>query len=371
VIDQGAPLGWFAPDFKILDPVWNYYVKLFAPITIDKDETKRYLELRTGGIFECWSMQSGIVARSRQYKRAVVDEAAHIDNFKSRFEYEIGATLLDQIGDAWLFSSTNGDNDFKYYFDLGQNPIEPDWASFHLETWMNPFLPSKERERVRKLCVVDMDPVARQEYGAEFISGTENFVPPAWVDACGLSGDWWKPLDPHTPICVGIDAGYKSDTFAISGQGRDYNTGKYKPAFVKVFHPDELVDQNGVISFARPKQFLRDVARQYHVISFAYDPYQLINMAGELQNEGVGMFEEFPQTTKRAMADQNLYELIRDRNWEFNMFEHTELAQHIKNANSKIEAGEKRRMVKRNDNLKIDSAVATSMALFALSQYNV
>jgi hypothetical protein len=45
VIDQRQPLGWFAPDFKILDPVWNYYVNLFAPLTVDKDETKRYLEL--------------------------------------------------------------------------------------------------------------------------------------------------------------------------------------------------------------------------------------------------------------------------------------------------------------------------------------
>jgi hypothetical protein len=48
-----------------------------------------------------------------------------------------------------------------------------------------------------------------------------------------------------------------------------------------------------------------------------------------------------------------------------------ELAQHIKNANSKIEAGDKRRLVKRNDKMKIDAAVSTSMALFALQSYNV
>lgn len=373
VVDQGAPLGWFAPDFKILDPVWNYYVKLFAPITVDKDETKRYLELRTGGIFECWSMLSGIVARSRQYKRAIVDEAGHIDNFKSRFEYEIGATLLDQIGDAWLFSSTNGDNDFKYYYDLGKNPNEPDWASFHLETWKNPYLPSKERERVRKLCEVDQDPVARQEYGAEFIDGTESFVPAVWVDACGMGREWWKPLDFHTPICVGIDVGLKNDLFAIEGWGRDQDSRKYKPVFSKIFHPEELTTGGGIITFAKPKEFLRQVARDFHILCFAYDPHQCQGMADDLRMEGIPNFVEFPQGSKRTLGDSLLYTLIRDREIEFNMYDesHVEMAQHLKNANSKIEGEDKRRLVKRNDSLKIDGAVSCSMAIYSLQSYFV
>jgi hypothetical protein len=383
VIDQGAPLGWFAPDFKILDPVWNYYVKLFAPITIDKDETKRYLELRTGGIFECWSMQSGVVARSRQYRRVVVDEAAHIDNFKNRFEYEIGATLLDQVGDAWLFSSTNGNNDFKYYYDLGLDPSELDWASFHLPTWKNPFIPFKERERVRKKAEEEQDPVARQEYGAEFLDGNENFVPAAWVDACGQGNEWWEPLDPYTPVCGGIDVGLKNDCFAITGWGRsqavyDANGNllkgrKYKPAFSRIFHPEELTTGGGIVSFDKPKEYLRQVSRDFHILEFAYDPHQAQGMADDLRAEGLPQFVEYPQGVKRTLGDSLLYTLIRDREIEWHLYDedHKEMAQHIKNANTKIEGEDKRRLVKRNDNLKIDGAVGTSMAIYALQSYYV
>lgn len=373
VLDQRQPLGWFAPDFKILDPVWNYYVKLFAPLTIDKDETKRYLELQGGGIFECWSMQSGIVARSRKYKRAIVDEAAFVGDLKKRLEYEVMPTLIDLTGDLWMFSSTNGEDDFKTYYDMGQDPNEPDWFSNRVATWENPFLPKKERDRVYKLAVDQADPMARQEYGAEFIDGNDSFVPAAWVDACGLGREWWKPLDPYTPICVGIDVGLKNDLFAIEGWGRDRDSRKYKPIFSKIFHPEDLTTGGGIITFAKPKEFLRQVAKDFHILCFAYDPHQCQGMADDLRMEGIPNFVEFPQGARRTLGDSLLYTLVRDREIEFNMYDesHTEIAQHIKNANSKIEGEDKRRLVKRNDSLKIDGAVSASMAIYSLQSYFV
>lgn len=383
VLDQRQPLGWFAPDFKILDPVWNYYVKLFAPLTIDKDETKRYLELQGGGIFECWSMQSGIVARSRKYKRAIVDEAAFVGDLKKRLEYEVMPTLIDLTGDLWLFSSTNGDDEFKIYFDMGQNPNEPEWFSNRVMTWENPFLPKKERDRVYKLAEEDQDPMAMQEYGAGFLSGADNFVPPAWVDALTLNADWWKPLDPRTSICVGIDVAGKNDLFSIKGWGRspaEYDDKgnllkpkKYKPMFAKFFYPEELRGGNGGVDFSKPKQFLRDVARNYSVLCFAYDPYQAWGLADDLWKEGIGIFEEFPQGQKRVLSDSLFYTLIRDREIEMSLHseEHKELAQHIKNANAKIEGEDKRRLVKRTDSLKIDGAVSSSMAIFSLQAYGI
>lgn len=368
---EGYPVGWFAPTYKVLDDAWLYLSAVLEPLIKVKNKSAYFIELITGGKVEFWSTDSGIVARSRKYKEVVVDEAAQIGNLIYRWEREIRPTLVDFEGGAWFGSTPDGINDFLDFFNYQDS--DPEWKSWKMPSWTNPFLPLKEREEMQHKAEVLLDPAARQEYGAEFISSEEGFVQPGWVDACGLAGDWWKPLDRSIPICVGIDAGYKSDTFSISGQGRDPVTGKYKTAFVKIFQPAELVDANGITTFAKPKEFLRNVAREFHVISFAYDPYQLVSTAGELYNEGIGFFEEFPQTTKRAMADQFLYELIRDRMWEYNMFDsdHKEMAQHIKNANAKVEAGEKRRMVKRTDNLKIDSAVATSMALFALTGYNV
>jgi hypothetical protein len=371
---KGGKLGWFWPGYKIVEPFWNNYVELFSSITADKDETDHYLKLKTGGIIECWSFEAGIVGRSRDYDRVIIEEVIKAPKIKERWEKEVRPTLVDRAGDAFFFSSPNGDDDFKELYDIGDDEggkvkIDPEWSSYRIPTWENPFLPKSERDRVYKLAEIDRDPVARQEYGAEFVSAAETFVPPQWVDACALWGDNWHPLGRDVPICVGLDAGYRNDSFAISGQGRDTLTGKYKTSFIRIFRPDELVNENGITSFARPKQFIRDVANSYRVISFAYDPFQLISTAGELADEGVGTFEEFSQTSKRAMADQNFYELIRDQKWSFSGVEHVELAQHVKNANSKIEGENRRRLVKRTDKLKIDGAVATSMALMSLPQY--
>jgi hypothetical protein len=383
VLDQRQPLGWFAPDFKILDPVWNYYVKLFAPLTIDKDETKRYLELQGGGIFECWSMQSGIVARSRKYKRAILDEAAYVGDLKKRLEYEVMPTLIDLTGDLWLFSSTNGDDEFKTYFDMGQNPNEPEWFSNRVMTWENPFLPKKERDRVFKLAEVDRDPMAQQEYGAEFKTGKDNFVKSQWVDACLLNADRWKPLDPRSPICVGIDVAAKNDLFSITGWGRsqaEYDEQgnllkpqKYKPMFSKLFYPEELTTYDGRVTFDKPKEFLRNINRSYQVLEYSYDPYQAWGLADDMFKEGIATFREFPQGQQRVLSDSLFYTLIRDSQIEMNFHDqgNKELAEHIKNADVKIVGEDKRRMEKRKDDLKIDSAVSSSMAIWALQSWSI
>lgn len=366
---EGYPVGWFAPFNKVLEDAWRYFKLILEPVIVKKDETAHYIQLVTGGELECWSMDSGLVARSRKYKEVGIDEAAQIADLEMRWEAEIRPTLVDYQGGAWFGSTPNGLDDFYNFYLKAEK--DPEWQSWQKPSWENPLLPVKERRNMRRRALVELDPVARQEYGAEFVSSGQAFVPPGWVDACAAWGDQWKPLDRLTPICVGLDAASKSDTFAISGQGRDPYTRKYKTAFVKVFQPADLVDGRGIVTFEKPKQFIRDVAQSYHVISFVYDPFQLISTAGELFGEGIGYFEEFPQTTKRALSDQLFYELIRDQNWQYSGVEHQELAQHIKNANAKIEANDRRRIVKRTDKLKVDSAVASAMGLLALQNYNV
>lgn len=368
---NGYPAGWFAPSYKILDDAWRYFKLVLGPVTKKKDETAHFIELVTGGELECWSMDSGIVARSRKYKEVGVDEAAQIADLKNRWEFEIRPTLVDFQGGAWFGSTPNGEGDFQEIYNFMRT--DPEWMSWQMPSWTNTFLPKKERENMRRMVEVEQDPVARQEYGAEFVASSQGFVPPAWVDACTLNADHYRPLDPSTPICVGIDVGAKNDLFAITGWGRDQQTRKYKPAFVKIFHPEDLGGVEGKVNFDKPKEFLREVARNFYVLCFAYDPYQAWGLADDLYQEGIGIFEEFPQGQKRVMADSLLYTLIRDRQIELFLHsaEHGELAQHIKNADAKIEGEDKRRLVKRTDKLKIDSAVSSAMGIFSLQDYNV
>lgn len=146
-VAQGQPYGWFAPNYKILDPVWEYFKTLFDPITVAKDEQRHFIKLVTGGSLECWSMDSGIVARSRKYKKVSIDEAAFTPNLLSRWEKEIEPTLVDYAGSADFYSTPDGHNDFETLFNYA--PTKPDWASFRVPSWENPHLPQEERERVR------------------------------------------------------------------------------------------------------------------------------------------------------------------------------------------------------------------------------
>jgi hypothetical protein len=78
---------------------------------------------------------------------------------------------------------------------------------------------------------------------------------------------------------VGIDVGTKNDLFSLTGWGRsqaEYDQlgnmikgRKYKPAFAKIFHPEDLTSGNGKVTFDKPKEFLRQVARNYHILNFS------------------------------------------------------------------------------------------------------
>lgn len=369
---DGYPVGWFAPTYKILDDAWRYMKKVLDPVIRKKDETDYYIELITGGKIEFWSMdKGGIVARSRKYKEVALDECGQILDLERRFEYEIRPTLIDYQGGAWFGGTPNGITDFLKYFEKEKS--DPEWKSWQKPSWENPLLPLKEREEMKHRALVEEDPVARQEYGAEFLDSDQGFVPGAWVDALLLNADWWKPLDPGSLICVGIDVAAKNDLFSITGWGRDQVTRKYKPMFARLFHPEELGSGDGRVDFSKPKQFLRDIAKSYHVLEFAYDPYQAWGLVDDLWHENIGNFQEFPQGQQRVLSDSLFYTLIRDMQIEMYLHDegHKELAQHIKNANAKIEGEDKRRLVKRSDTLKIDSSVSSSMAIWALQSYGV
>jgi phage terminase large subunit-like protein len=197
----------------------------------------------------------------------------------------------------------------------------------------------------------------------------EAFVPDEWWQAC--KGDV-PPLPPYKSVVVGIDAATDSDCFAIVTV---FRIGE--PVYVLharqwtppkggklVFNnPDNPNDET------TPEGYLRWLARTYPVVEFCYDPYQLHDLASRLRREGVGHFYEFTQGALRLVADKQLYDLIRDRAMVHPGHLH-DLNAHIANANRKAE-GDKLRIVKRKPELKIDLAVATSMAAHEAKRLNI
>ena len=83
-------------------------------------------------------------------------------------------------------------------------------------------------------------------------------------------------------------------------------------------------------------------------------------MATRLKKRGIANFREFNQSKDRLVADKQLQDLIMSRRIAHDG--NPMLRQHIDNANIKKGGVDGVRIVKRSPSLKVDAAVALSMA---------
>ena len=193
----------------------------------------------------------------------------------------------------------------------------------------------------------------------EWTSSMSVFIPGEWWTAC--RGDI-PPFGKYREIVIGIDAAVSGDCFGIVGLSRSGDKVELRYARKWTPPPGGKITYSNVEDpddVTYPEGELRRLAREYNVIAFGYDPYQLHHLCTSLENDNVGYFRAFSQGADRLKADKQLYDVIRDRR-----FVHDgspDLTEHIQNANAKTE-GDKLRIVKRSDSLKIDLAVCASMA---------
>jgi phage terminase large subunit-like protein len=191
----------------------------------------------------------------------------------------------------------------------------------------------------------------------QWSNSEEQFVPGAWWDECA---DVAAVAAAANPVVVALDAAVSGDTFAVVTVTRgvtqrdDERRGIVYVKACRVWEPP----RNGKIDFAEVERYLWDLQKQYRIIEFAYDPYQLHDMATRLQGR-LGNWRPFAQGQDRLVADKQLYDLIRDGH--IRHANDAALNAAIANANRKAD-GDKLRIVKRTEDLKIDAAVALSMA---------
>src|SRR5688572_6911633 len=162
----GFPVAWFSPTYKMLNDVWRDMARIVKPICKRVAVQEHRLELITGGIIDMWSLDSPDSSRGRKYKRVVVDEAAMIPNFQEAWQAAIRPTLADYEGDGFWLSTPKGMNFFKQGFDYGQDPLEPEWASWQMPTSANPYITAREIEAARQELP---ELTFKQEYLAEFL----------------------------------------------------------------------------------------------------------------------------------------------------------------------------------------------------------
>lgn len=200
--------------------------------------------------------------------------------------------------------------------------------------------------------------------------GSHPFVPIEWWEQCQAE---LLPMREHQPMVVSLDAAVSNDCFGIVAVTRSKDqievrhARKWQPKpGEKLHYSDPQGDRNNA---EYPEGFLRWLVKTYHVVICTFDPFQLHDFCTRLKNEHLCHFEEFGQGTPRLIADKQLYDVIK--NVQIVHDGNAELHDHIRNANRTDEDKDKLRIVKRAAHLKIDLAVALSMACSIAKAWNI
>lgn len=193
----------------------------------------------------------------------------------------------------------------------------------------------------------------------QWVSASREFVPKAWWEACKQP---LPKLDAFEQVIIGVDAAVSSDSFGVVAVSRHGDTlavreaREWKPVGGKI----EFTNFNNPSDPDYPEGFIRMLADKYNAIALVYDPYQLEHFCSALTNDNVVWCKPMNQGPTRAIADKQLYDLIRNRSLIHDG--NSALDDHINNADSTADGSDKLRLVKRSRVLKIDLAVALSMA---------
>lgn len=220
----------------------------------------------------------------------------------------------------------------------------------------------------------------------EDLDDTEHFLPSITLwDTCQST---IPPLTPNEPLVLGIDAAKGrtnsySDCFAIVGVTRHWDKDKRKDHVVvrlvytwqarpgqSIIFKMNTHDDPNYHGPEGPEEVIRRLTKDYRVVQLAYDPFQLHDLGTRLARERLVWANEFGQQSERTEADSDLLQLILSRRILHDG--NQTLREHIENADRKVtDEGNKLRIVKRLDHLKIDSAVALSMAAYRCLHLNI
>lgn len=192
--------------------------------------------------------------------------------------------------------------------------------------------------------------------------GSHPFVPLEWWEAC--AADPLPELRHLQPMIVALDAAVSDDCFGIVAVTRTgerievRHARKWQPAHSQKLHYSDPAGNRENIEY--PEGYLRWLVKTYHCAAVTFDNYQLHHFVDVIGAEKIVHFEPFQQGAPRLVADKQLYDIIK--NGQIVHDGDADLREHIRNANRTDEDKDKLRIVKRAPHLKVDLAVALSMA---------
>lgn len=213
---EGERVGWFAPTYKYSLEAWREITHRLRPVAASVSEQEKRIELVTGGVIECWTMDTPDPARGREYHVVIIDEAGIVKDVESIWQAAILPTLARHAGRALFLGTPKGrTHGFSTMFAKGMSG-EDRWASVRAPTQDNPFIPKEEIEVAR----AELPPgVFAQEYEgipaddganpfgmsaiAERVGPMSTEAPAVWGWDFARAQDWTVgiALDPYGNVC--------------------------------------------------------------------------------------------------------------------------------------------------------------------------
>lgn len=270
----------------------------------------------------------------------------------------------------WLYDYFGDVDTRKYSFNDPMKPFKDEAELITLKTKeneKNTFVGYADR---RRLTLNEKEARVYLDAEWEDMADSKPFIPNMFI--------WSKCKDDqapdpsiHNPLIVALDAGTKHDSFGlIAVSGHPLKPGCLLVQAAHTWNPEtcarSYIDENtGALDFRVIRKEIKDMIHDWNIIKVVYDKTELNLMAQDL-SEFV-MVEEFSQQTQRAIADKQLLDLILERR-VYHRGE-KELYDHLFNADGKTVEDKGLRIVKRENNLKIDLAVCLSMASYSIMEF--
>jgi predicted phage terminase large subunit-like protein len=256
---HGYPVAWYAPTYPLMLEVWRKLAVLLKPVTTTKSEQNKRLDLIGGGAIEFWSLDNPDAGRGRKYATVVVDEAAMVRNLDDAFENNIRPLLADFKGEFWAMSTPKGNNYFQTLFErgvAGSAQRDPEWASFQMPTWVNPYIPKEEIEAMRR----GMPRLSfLQEIEAQFVSFAGTFIKAEHI----RTGQPPENMRLYQGVDLAISMKENADYTAIVTMGIDESGRVW------------IVDaERRRVGFRDTLAFIREKAARWHPVSIAIETVQ-------------------------------------------------------------------------------------------------
>lgn len=177
-------------------------------------------------------------------------------------------------------------------------------------------------------------------------------------------------LDDRTPVVMGVDAAVTGDMFGISIVSR-HPVRHEDPSIrmVRYWRPKDFPDKH--IDFDIVDKWVRGFCSEHNVVQIAFDIYQLASLAQSWKKDRVAWVKAFDQGSERLIGDSEMHKMAISGRLTHNG--DPVLREHIDNASVRLQKGEesKMRIVKKENELKIDLAVASAMAVKRVLELNI